>query len=164
APQCARRERGTAASRANVADSGPADDRSTGTPGGLRRSGVREGRDGVLPPPHLPPSDLASRADPVAARSQRARLSDDVGTQRIRGPRSLRYWDITDQLPAIKVPTLITGGKYDEIPPRIARTIRRGMRGSKLAIFPNSSHLPMWEERERYMQVVGEFLRRQDGR
>src|SRR5436190_11213349 len=77
---------------------------------------------------------------------------------------SLRYWDITDQLPAIKVPTLITGGKYDEIPPRIARTIHRGIRGSKLAIFPNSSHLPMWEERERYMHVVGEFLRRQDGR
>ncbi len=42
---------------------------------------------GVLPPPHLPPSDLASRADPVAAPSQRARLSDDVGTQRVRGPR-----------------------------------------------------------------------------
>ena len=76
---------------------------------------------------------------------------------------SLRYWDITDQLPAIKVPTLITGGKYDEIPPRIARTIHRGIRGSKLAIFPNSSHLPMWEERERYMQVVGEFLRHHDG-
>jgi len=77
---------------------------------------------------------------------------------------SLRYWDITNQLPTIQVPTLVTGGKYDEIPPRIARTIHRGIRGSKLAIFPNSSHLPMWEERERYMQVVGEFLRRHDGR
>lgn len=73
---------------------------------------------------------------------------------------SLRYWDITDRLSTIRVPTLITGGKYDEITPRIARTIHREIRGSKLAIFPQSSHLPMWEERERYMQVVGEFLQR----
>jgi len=77
---------------------------------------------------------------------------------------SLRYWDITDRLSTIRVPTLITGGKYDEITPRIARTMHREIRGSELAIFPKSSHLPMWEERERYMQVVGEFLQRQDDR
>jgi proline iminopeptidase len=77
---------------------------------------------------------------------------------------SLRYWDVTDRLPTIRVPTLITGGKYDEITPRIARTLHRAIRGSELAIFPNSSHLPMWEERERYMQVVGRFLRRQADR
>ena len=77
---------------------------------------------------------------------------------------SLRYWDITDQLPAINVPTLITGGKYDEITPRIAQSIHRGIRGSEIAIFAKSSHLPMLEERERYMRVVGHFLRRHDGR
>jgi len=77
---------------------------------------------------------------------------------------SLRHWDITDQLPAIKVPTLITGGKYDEITPRIARSIHRGIPGSKIVIFPESSHLPMLEERERYMRTVGNFLRRHDGR
>lgn len=76
---------------------------------------------------------------------------------------SLRYWDVTDRLPKIRVPTLITGGKYDEITPRVLRSIHRGIRGSKLVIFPHSSHLPMWEEREAYMRVVGAFLRRQDG-
>ncbi len=75
---------------------------------------------------------------------------------------SLRYWDVTDRLPRIRVPTLITGGKYDEITPRVLRAIRRGIPGSRLVIFPHSSHLPMWEERERYMRVVGGFLRRHD--
>src|SRR2546430_6882559 len=56
-------------------------------------------------------------------------------------PYTTLFRSITDRLPAIKVPTQITGGKYDEIPPRIARTIHREIRGSKLAIFPNSSHL-----------------------
>jgi len=75
---------------------------------------------------------------------------------------SLRYWDVTDRLPQIRVPSLITGGKYDEITPRVLRPIQRGIPGSRLVIFPNSSHLPMWEERERYMQIVGRFLRRHD--
>ena len=77
---------------------------------------------------------------------------------------SLRYWDVTDRLPTIRVPTLVTGGKYDEITPRIARAIHRRIRGSRLAIFQSSSHLPMWEERERYMRVVGRFLQDHDGR
>jgi len=77
---------------------------------------------------------------------------------------SLRYWDVTDQLPRIRTPTLVTGGRYDEITPRIARTLHRGIRGSKLVVFPKSSHLPMWEERDRYMQVVGNFLRLHDDR
>src|SRR5436309_1203952 len=67
-------------------------------------------------------------------------------------------------LPAISVPTLITGRKYDEITPRIARSIHRGIPGSKIVIFPENSHLPMLEERERYMRTVGNFLRRHDGR
>ena len=77
---------------------------------------------------------------------------------------SLRYWDVTDQLPRIRTPTLVTGGRYDEITPRIARTLHRGIRGSKLVVFPKSSHLPMWEEPDRYMQVVGNFLRLHDDR
>ncbi len=76
---------------------------------------------------------------------------------------SLRYWDVTDRLPQIHAPTLITGGKYDEITPRVLRSIRRGIPGSRLVIFPRSSHLPMWEERERYMRVVGGFLQSHDG-
>ena len=69
-----------------------------------------------------------------------------------------RYWDVTDQLWKIKVPTLVTGGKYDEVTPRVARSIHRGIKGSKLVTFQKSSHLPMWEEREAYIQTLDRFL------
>jgi len=69
-----------------------------------------------------------------------------------------RYWDVTDRLKTIKVPTLVLGGRYDEVSPVVAREIHRHVRGSELTIFTNSSHLPFWEERETFMKRVLRFL------
>lgn len=71
---------------------------------------------------------------------------------------NIRYWDVTHLLHKIHVPTLITGGKFDEVSPVEARSIHRGIKGSRLVTFQKSSHLPMWEERERFMTVVRKFL------
>ena len=67
--------------------------------------------------------------------------------------------DFTDQLNSIKVPTLITCGKYDEVTPEIAKTIHKEIRDSKLEIFQESSHLQFWEERDKYMQVLSSFIK-----
>lgn len=71
---------------------------------------------------------------------------------------NIRYWDATSQLSKIHLPCLVIGGKYDEVTPKVAKSIHRGIKGSKLVIFENSSHLPMWEQRERYIEVVRNFL------
>jgi proline iminopeptidase len=71
---------------------------------------------------------------------------------------NMMYWDATERLHTIKVPTLVTGGKYDEVTPKVARAIHNGIKGSRLMIFPNSSHVAFWEERDKYMKVVGSFL------
>ncbi len=67
-------------------------------------------------------------------------------------------WDVTDQLPRIRLPTLVTVGKYDEVTPTVARAIQRGIRGSKLVQFNESSHLAFWEQRPLYIEVVRDFL------
>ena len=54
----------------------------------------------------------------------------------------------------------MTVGKYDEVTPTVAGSIHRGIRGSKLVVFEDSSHLAMWEERARYIEVVRDFLTR----
>lgn len=71
---------------------------------------------------------------------------------------TIRDWDVTDRLPRIRLPTLITVGRYDEVTPRVAASIHRGIRGSKLVRFEKSSHLAMWEERDHYIEVVRDFL------
>jgi len=71
---------------------------------------------------------------------------------------NIRYWDITEELHNIRVATLVTGGKYDEVTPKVARSIHDHIRGSKLVIFQKSSHLAMWEERRKYMRTLDRFM------
>jgi proline iminopeptidase len=71
---------------------------------------------------------------------------------------NLRDWDITARLPEIHVPTLVTVGRYDEVTPRVAETIHRGIPGSELVLFENSAHVAMLEERERYLNTVRGFI------
>jgi len=71
---------------------------------------------------------------------------------------TIKDWDVTDQLPAILVPTLVTVGRYDEVTPRVAESIHRGIKGSKLVRFEKSAHLAMWEERAHYIEVLRDFL------
>jgi len=71
---------------------------------------------------------------------------------------NMMYWDVTEQLPSIEVPTLVTGGRYDEVSTKVAQSIHKGIKGSQRLTFEYSSHMPFWEEREKYMKVVAKFL------
>jgi len=73
-------------------------------------------------------------------------------------PHRLEGWDITDRLPEIRLPCLITAGKYDLVSPKCARAIHRGIRGSKLVMFEKCSHTALWEDRVRFIEVVRDFL------
>ncbi len=86
---------------------------------------------------------------------------------RMNGPNeftivgTIRDWTVTDRLGEIRVPTLVTVGKYDEVTPVVAGSIHRGIPGSELRLFSESSHLAFWEERSRYFDVLRDFLDRQ---
>jgi proline iminopeptidase len=71
---------------------------------------------------------------------------------------TIRDIDLTPRLGEIRAPTLVTVGRYDEVTPRVARSIHAGIPGSRLEEFAESSHVAFWEERQRYMERVGAFL------
>ncbi|HUK49784.1 MAG TPA: proline iminopeptidase-family hydrolase [Terriglobales bacterium] len=71
---------------------------------------------------------------------------------------NLKDWDITARLPEIKVPTLVTVGRYDEVTPKVAETIHKGIKGSSLRVFENSAHMSMWDEEEAYLKAVRDFI------
>ncbi len=73
---------------------------------------------------------------------------------------TLADWDITARIGEIDVPALITAGRHDEFTPRQAEALNRGIPGSELATFENSSHMQFVEEPERYLAVVSTFLDR----
>ncbi len=73
---------------------------------------------------------------------------------------NLKDWNIVDRLAEIKLPTLVTSGRYDEATPAIAETVHRGIAGSEWVIFEHNAHLAHAEEPERYRQVLDAFLSR----
>jgi L-proline amide hydrolase len=75
---------------------------------------------------------------------------------------SCKDWQVKDRLHEIRVPTLIVSGRYDEATPALQEVLHRGIDDSEWVLFEESSHMPHVEERERYMQVVAEWLRRVD--
>ena len=77
---------------------------------------------------------------------------------------SLREWDVTTRLGEIDEPTLIVSGRHDESTPLVSRTIHQGIKGSEWEVLENSSHVPHVEEPERFLEVVGGWLERQEQR
>jgi L-proline amide hydrolase len=76
---------------------------------------------------------------------------------------TLKEWDVTPRLGEIELPTLIVSGAHDEATPLISRTVHEGIRGSEWIMFDDSSHMPHVEEPERFLDVVGSWLRRVEG-
>ena len=75
---------------------------------------------------------------------------------------SIKDWQVKNWLGEIDVPTLLTSGRYDEATPALQETLREGIPDCEWALFEESSHTPFVEERQRYMQVVGDWLVKHD--
>jgi proline iminopeptidase len=71
---------------------------------------------------------------------------------------NLASWNVVRKLKQIRLPTLVTVGARDLVTPECARTIHRGIRGSRLVIFRKSAHDALYKERDLYMETVRNFL------
>jgi proline-specific peptidase len=74
----------------------------------------------------------------------------------------LAGWDVTARLGEIRVPALVSCGRYDEATPRQAETIAGALPDAELVVFEQSAHVPPFEEPERYLATVRAFLARVD--
>ncbi|MEZ5775561.1 MAG: proline iminopeptidase-family hydrolase [Hyphomicrobiaceae bacterium] len=77
---------------------------------------------------------------------------------------NLRDWSRLADLPRIEVPVLITLGHYDEQTPACAMRMRHALKDAELHVFPNSSHVPFYEDPQLYYPVLKSFLGRHRGR
>jgi proline iminopeptidase len=71
---------------------------------------------------------------------------------------NLKDWDRRSNLGAIRVPTLITTGQYDEATLDCAKTIMEGIAGSQLLIFEGCSHCTFNEKPAEYVRAVRAFI------
>ncbi len=71
---------------------------------------------------------------------------------------ALQGWDVRPRLHELDLPALVIRGRYDLSTESIAATLVRGLPQAREVVFEASSHTPVLEETERYLEVVGRFL------
>lgn len=71
---------------------------------------------------------------------------------------NLINYDRLNDLHLLKMPTLITCGRFDEARPESMQSIVKLLANGKLAIFENSAHIPHLEESEKYLKILSEFI------
>ncbi|KAF5346296.1 hypothetical protein D9758_011529 [Tetrapyrgos nigripes] len=76
------------------------------------------------------------------------------------GPENLSTgWDITSRIHLMAhIPLLLISGEYDFMTNPVCEPFFWGADKAKWVKFANSSHTPFWEERERFMEVVGRWF------
>ncbi|KAI1439655.1 Alpha/Beta hydrolase protein [Annulohypoxylon stygium] len=106
------------------------------------------------------------RVDPLPLPVQQAfaNLKDDsTAYNTMQGPSeivvdgSLKDWD-GSKAKNINVPTLLLNGRYDEVSELCVEPWFRSIPNVKWVVFENASHMAHWEERDRFMKLVGTFL------
>jgi proline iminopeptidase len=73
--------------------------------------------------------------------------------------KATKTLDLTPELPKFKFPTMVITGRFDmNVTPITAWNIYKAIPGAKFVVFEKSGHLPSYEEPDKYVQVVEEFL------
>ena len=71
---------------------------------------------------------------------------------------TLSGFEVTDRLPEIETPCLITSGQRDLCSPCIAKTMFDGLPHAKWELFAESGHMPFVDEHEKYCRVLRRWL------
>jgi proline iminopeptidase len=87
----------------------------------------------------------------------------------IQGPNEFLYtgnlkdWNRLPDMHRIEVPVLITCGEHDELTPACHLRMKLALPNARLHVFPNSSHMPFYEEPHAYYPVLLDFLDKNRG-
>jgi proline iminopeptidase len=77
---------------------------------------------------------------------------------------NLADYDRTLRLGELRMPVLLTCGRFDEATPEACAWYQQLLPEAELAVFEASAHVPHLEETDAYLQVVSAFLRRAEAR
>lgn len=71
---------------------------------------------------------------------------------------SLKNWSAIEECKKIEIPVLLINGRFDEGQNSCVAPFFNNIPRVRWVTMDQSSHLPMFEERERYMEIMGDFL------
>ena len=96
------------------------------------------------------------KRDEFMARADRYRYTRSVNETL---NTDLAKYDMWPLLPSLKMPTVVMTGRYDiNVAPSTAWKIHKAIPGSRWEVFEKSGHLPYFEEPDKFVRVVEDFL------
>jgi 3-oxoadipate enol-lactonase len=117
------------------------------------------------------PQDVALRrfVENALAPGAPEALIDRIVVHRLAAPPDPAGWaaqaaagasfDAFERLGAIAAPTLVLHGTADGVvDPRNAELLGERIANARVELFPGTGHLFFWEQPERFVEIVGEFL------
>jgi len=110
----------------------------------------------VVPnPQEVIDSDNAIRADPTVYHTMN-------GPNEFHIVGTLGDWSVVDRVHLITAPTLLINGAFDEATAATMQPFYDAIPDVRWEVFTESSHMPHVEEEDRFLEVVGAFLREHD--
>jgi pimeloyl-ACP methyl ester carboxylesterase len=79
--------------------------------------------------------------------------------RKCRFENELTDWSAIGRMHAVSVPTLIVNGRADKVSDYVIEPIFWETPKVKWVTMDGSSHMPFWEERERFHKLVDDWLR-----
>jgi len=103
---------------------------------------------------------MVHRADPAEVVAALDRTVFDAAAWR-RSMEVLAGWSVVDRLGQVRAPTLVLAGRHDVLssPPQADRIASR-IPGAERVVFDHSGHALMYDEPDRFLAVVGDWLAR----
>jgi len=80
------------------------------------------------------------------------------GPSELGASGKLERWDRTAELGRITMPTLVIGAEHDTMDPAHMKMMASAVRHGRYLYCPNGSHLAMYDDQQRYMDGVIQFL------
>jgi proline iminopeptidase len=77
---------------------------------------------------------------------------------------TMQYYDATDKLPGIEIPTLFICGEYDEARPETTRYYAGLVPDSKFVVIKNAAHMTMQDNPEQDIKEIRDFLNEIDSK
>src|SRR4029434_1809996 len=71
---------------------------------------------------------------------------------------NLKNVEYANRLESLEVPTLITVGDHDQVDPSISEDMQKHIKGSTLAVLPNSGHMTFVDQPALFLHTVDRFL------
>ncbi|MCI5082893.1 MAG: proline iminopeptidase-family hydrolase [Saprospiraceae bacterium] len=79
------------------------------------------------------------------------------------GDATLKYWDRTEDLAKINIPTLSVGAEYDTMDPSYMEMMAGKLPNGKYHYCPNGAHWAMYDDADNYFTGVIDFINEVDG-